>query len=76
MVNGAGGGNCRRIAHHLLVDRYRPEQRPLFLCRDGKEEMGGEVLAIAWLGLPPTGFAGAHFLLTTSSPVRAVRPSA
>ena len=76
MVNGAGAGNCRRIAHHPPVDRYRPAQRPLCLCRDGKEEMDGEILVSARLGRPPTGFAGVHFLPATGSPVRAIWPSA
>ena len=75
-VNGAGEGNCRRIAHRLSVDRYRPAQRPLCLCWDGKEEMGGEVPAIARPDWPPTGFAGAHFPPATDSPVRAIWPSA
>ena len=75
MVNGAGTGNCRRIDHHPPVDRYRPAQRPLCLYRDGKEEVGREVLEIALPGRPATGFAGAHFLPTTGSPVRAIRPS-
>ena len=74
MVNGAGAGNCRRIAHHPPVDRYRPAQRPLCLCRDEKEEVGREVLVINRPGRPPTGFASAHFLPTTGSPVRAIRP--
>ena len=38
--------------------------------------MGGEVLAIPQPGRLPTGFAGAHFLPVTGSPVRAVRPPA
>ena len=38
--------------------------------------MGGEVPAVAWPSRPPTGFAGAHFLPATGSPVRAIRPSA
>ena len=36
--------------------------------------MGGEVPAITQPGRLPTGFAGAHFLLATSSPARAIRP--
>ena len=36
--------------------------------------MGGEVPAIARPDQPPTGFVGAHFPPTTSSPVRAIRP--
>ena len=76
MVNGAGAGNCRRIAHHLSIDRYRPAQRPLCLCRDRKEEMDGEVLESARPDRPPTGFAGAHFLPTIGSPVLAIRLSA
>ena len=76
MVNGVGAGNYRRIAHHPLEDRYHPTQRPLCLCRDGKEEMGREVLASARPGRPPIGFAGTHFLSTTGSPVRATRLSA
>ena len=76
MVNDAGVGNCQRIAHHPPVDRYRSAHQPLCLCRDGKEEMGGEVLTIVWLDRPPTGFTDVHFLPTTGSSVRAVRPSA
>ena len=75
MVNGVGAGNCRRIARHPSVDRCRPAQRPLCLCRDGKKEMDGEVPAIAWPGRPPTRFTGAHFPPATDSPVRAIRPS-
>ena len=75
MVNGVRAGNCRRIAHHPPVDRCRPVKQPLCLCRDRKEETGVDVLAIARSGRPPTGFADAHFLLATDSPVRAVRPS-
>ena len=37
--------------------------------------MDGEVLASARLGRPPSGFAGAHFLPTTGSPIRAIQPS-
>ena len=74
MVNGAGAGSCWRIAHLRPVDRYRPAQRPLFLCWDGKEEMGEEVVAIAWPDRPPTGFVDARFLPATGSPVRGVRP--
>ena len=73
MVNGAGTRSCRRIAHHRLVDRYHLAQRPLCLCQDGKEEMGGEVLAIARPDRPPTGFADARFLPVTGSPIHAVR---
>ena len=82
MVNGVGAGNCRKIAHHPQVDRYRLAQRPLCFCRDGKEEideeeeMDGEVLASSWPCRPPTGFAGAHFIPAIDSPVRATRPSA
>ena len=76
MVNDAGVGNYQRIAHHPLVYRYCPAQRPLCLCRDGKEEMDGEVLASARPGRLLTRFAGAHFLPTIDSPVRAIRPSA
>ena len=76
MLNGAGAGNCRRIARHPSVGRCRPAQRPLCLCRDGKEEMGGEVPTIARPGRPPTGFAGSHFPPAIGSPVHAIRPSA
>ena len=76
MVNGAGVGNCRRIAHHRQVDRYHSVQRPLCLCLDGKEEMEEEVLESARTGRPLTGFAGTHFLPAISSPVRATLPSA
>ena len=75
MVNSAGARNCWRIARHPLVDRYRLAQRPLYLCRDGKEEMGGEVPAITQPGRTPTEFAGAHFPPATGSPVRAIRSS-
>ena len=74
MVNDAGAGNCRRIAHHPPADRHRPTQPPLFLCQDWKEGAGGEVPAIARLGRLLTGFAGAHFLLAIGSPVRVIRP--
>ena len=43
MVNYVGAGNCRTIARHPLVGRCCLARRPLFLFRDGKEEMGGEV---------------------------------
>ena len=76
MVNGAGAGNCRRIAHHPPTNRHRPAQRPFFLCRDGKEGADGEVPAITQLGQLPTGFVGAHFLLSIGSPVRVIRPPA
>ena len=76
MVNDVGAGNCRRIAHHSPADRHRPTQRPLLLCRDGKEGAGGDVLAIARLDRVPTGFTGAHFLLAIDSPVRVIRPPA
>ena len=76
MVNDAGVGNCRRIAHHRSVDRYHPAQRPLCLYREEKEEMDEEVLASAWPGRSLTGFAGTHFLPAISSPVRATLPSA
>ena len=75
MVNGAREGNCRRIIHHLPVVRYRPAQLPLCPYRDGKEEIGGEALAIAWSGWLPTGFADARFLPAAGLPVRAVWPS-
>ena len=75
MVNGAGTGNCWRIDNHPPVDRYRLAQRPLCLCRDGKEEVGREVLKITLPGRPPTVFASADFLPTTGSPGRAIRPS-
>ena len=76
MVNGAGEGNCRRIIHHLPVGRDRPVQWSFCPCRDGKEERGEEALTIARPGWLPTGFADAHFLPATGSPVRAVRPLA
>ena len=46
------------------------------LCREGKEETGGEVPATGRPGRLPTGFTSAHFLLATGSPVRVTRPSA
>ena len=76
MVNGAGKGNYQRIINHLPVGRYRSMQRPLFLCQDRKEERDEEALSIArpeWL---LTRFAGACFLPSTGSLVRAVRPPA
>ena len=76
MVNGAREGNCRRIIHHLPVGRYRPGQRSLCPCRDGKERKGEEALAIARPGWLPTGSAGARFLPVTGSLVRAFRPLA
>ena len=75
-VNGAGAVNCRRIIHRLRVDLHRPAQRLLYLCWDGKEEMGREVPATARPDRPPTEFASADFLPTTGSLVRATRPSA
>ena len=76
MENGAGAENCQRIACHLQIGRCRPAQQPLCLCQDGKQEMGGEVPAIARPGRPPTGFIGAHFPPATGSPIRAIWPSA
>ena len=76
MMNGAGAGNCRRIAHHPSVDQHRPTQRPLYLYRAGKEGTNGEVPAIGRFGWLPTRFAGAHFPLSIGSPVRAIRPPA
>ena len=74
MVNGTGVGKCRRIIHHPPIDQHRPAQRLLYLCRDGKEETGGEVPVTARPGQLPIGFASAHFLLVTGSPVRVTRP--
>ena len=76
MVNGAGAGNCRRVAHHPPVDRHRPGQQPLFLCRDGKEGEGREVPAIARLDRLPTGFVGPHLLLAIDSPIHVIPPPA
>ena len=73
MVNGVGAGNCQRTVRHPPIDRYRPAQRALCLCQDRKEGMG--VPAVARPSRPPTGFAGAHFLLVTGSPVREIHPS-
>ena len=70
-----GAENCRKIARHPPVGQCHPVWRPLCLCRDGKEEVGGEVLAISLPGWPPTGFVGTHFPPATGSPVRAIRPS-
>ena len=75
MVNGARAGNYRRITHHPPADQHRPAQRPLYLCLDGKEEMGWEVVAIVRLGRLLTGFTGAYFLLATNSPVHVIQPS-
>ena len=75
MVIDGGAGNFRKIARHPPVDRCCPAQQPLCLCRDGMAEMGGPAPAIAWPGQPPGVFVGAHFPPTTSSPVRAIRPS-
>ena len=71
-----GAENCRKIAHHPPVGQCRPVWRPLCLCRDRKEEVGGEVPAISLPGWPPTGFTDAHFPPAIGSPVRAIRPSA
>ena len=76
MENGAGAGNCQRIARHPLVGRCRPGQRPLCLYRDGKQKMGGEVPVIAQPDRPPTGFVGAYFPPSTGSPICAIWPSA
>ena len=76
MENCAGAGNCQRIARHPPVGRCRPAQRPLCLCRDGKQEMGGEVPMIAQPGRPPTRFVGAYFPPATGSPVHVIRPFA
>ena len=75
MVNGVGAVNCQRIIHHLPVDLRRPAQRLLYLCRDGKVEIGGEVPATARPGRLPTGFASSHFLLATGLLIRVTRPS-
>ena len=76
MVNGAGAVNCRRIIRHLPVDLHRPAQRLLYLYRDGKVEMGREVPTTVRPDRLPTGFASAHFLLTTGLLARVTRPSA
>ena len=73
-MNSAGAGSCRKITRLRSVDRYRPTQRPLCPCLDGKEEIGGETLAIARPSQLLTGFAGAHFLLAIGSPVLVVQP--
>ena len=75
MVNSAGAVNCQRIIHHLPVDLHRPAQRLLYLCRDGKGELGGEVPASARLGRPLTEFASAHFHLATDLLAGVTRPS-
>ena len=69
MVNGVGVGNYRRIARHPPVGRCRSVQGPLYLCWDGKEEIGEEVPATVPPDRPPTGFTGAHFPPITDSPV-------
>ena len=75
-VNGAGAVKCRRIIYHLQVDLHRSAQRLLYLCWDGKEEMGGEVPATARPDRLPTKFANANFLLATGLLFRVTRPSA
>ena len=65
MVNGTGGGNCRRIIHHLPVGRDRTVQQSLCPCRDEKEERGEGALVIARPGWLPTGFTDARFLPVT-----------
>ena len=75
MENGANTGNCQRIARHPSVGRCRSAQGPLFLCRDGKQNVDKEVPAIAWSDQPPIGFVGVHFPLATGSPICAIRPS-
>ena len=62
MVNGAGEGNFRRIIHHPSVGRYHLVQRSLCPCRDGKEGMGEDSLAIARPGWLPTGSVDDRFL--------------
>ena len=74
-VNGAGVVNCRRIIHHRRTDLHRSAQRLLYLCFDGKEEMGGEVPATARPCRLPTEFASADFLLATGSLIRVTWPS-
>ena len=76
MVNGVGAESCRKITHHPPVGQCRRVQRPFFLCRDEMEEVGGEVPVISRPGLPPVGFAGAHYLPAIGSRVRATRPFA
>ena len=68
-------GNYRRIARHPPVGRCHPTQRPLCLCLNRKQDVGGEVPAIALSDQPPTGFVGVHFPPITGSPVRAIQPS-
>ena len=70
-----GSGDYQRIIHHLPVDLHHPAQRFLYLCQDGKGELGGEVPASARLGWPPTEFVSAHFHLTTGLLARVTRPS-
>ena len=76
MVIGAGAGSYRRITHHRPVNQYRLVQRPLCLFRGGKEETGGDALAIGLRGRRPIGFAGVRFLIAIGSPVRVIRPPA
>ena len=61
VFHGAGAGSCRRIARHPPAGRCHPLHRPVCLCQDGKQEMGGKVPVIARPNRPPTGFVGAHF---------------
>ena len=75
MVNGAGAVNCRRIIHHLPVALHHLVQRLLYLFRDRKVEIGGEVPATAQPNRPLIGFASAHFLLTTGLLAHVTRPS-
>ena len=73
MVNGVGEGNFQRIIHDRSVGLYRPVQRSLCPCRDGKEGMGEEALTIARPGWLPTRSADARFLLAAGSLVRVVQ---
>ena len=71
-----GAVNCQRIIHHLRVDLHRSAQRLLYLCWDGKEEMGREVPVFARPCRLPTEFANTDFVLATGSLARVTWPSA
>ena len=75
MVNVVGAESCRKITRHSPVGQCCRVQRPLCLCRDEIEKVGGEVPVISRPGWPSTGFIGAHYPLAIGSRVRATWPS-